>query len=51
MHHTLKPYIRQAFGEHLEHGIFAHGFARSLCDDCGRAASGDYFVAYSCKGH
>jgi hypothetical protein len=26
--------------------IFAHGFARAWCDDCGY----DYFVAYSCKG-
>ena len=29
-----------------ECGIFAHGFARAWCDDCGH----DYFVAYSCKG-
>jgi hypothetical protein len=27
-------------------GIFAHGFARAWCDDCGH----DYFMAYSCKG-
>jgi hypothetical protein len=31
----------------LECGIFAHGFARALCDDCGH----DYFVAYSCQLH
>ena len=30
----------------LECGIFAHGFARARCDDCGH----DYFVAFSCKG-
>ena len=29
-----------------ECGIFAHGFARAWCNDCGH----DYFVAYSCKG-
>ena len=27
-------------------GIFAHGFARARCFDCGH----DYFVAFSCKG-
>jgi hypothetical protein len=31
---------------YLECGIFAHGFARAWCHDCGH----DYFVAYSCKG-
>jgi hypothetical protein len=45
-HHTPKPYVRQAFRKYLECGIFAHGFARARCDDCGH----DYFVAYSCKG-
>jgi len=45
-HHTPKPYVRQAFRKYLECGIFAHGFARAWCDDCGH----DYFVAYSCKG-
>jgi hypothetical protein len=44
--HTPKPYIRQAFRKHLACGIFAHGFARARCDDCGH----DYFVAFSCKG-
>jgi hypothetical protein len=43
--HTPKPYVRQAFRKYLECGIFAHGFARAWCDDCGH----DYFVAYSCK--
>jgi len=38
--------VRQAFRKYLECGIFAHGFARAWCDDCGH----DYFVAYSCKG-
>lgn len=45
-HHTPKPYVRQTFRKYLECGIFAHGFARAWCDDCGH----DYFVAYSCKG-
>ena len=45
-HHTPKPYVRQAFRKYLECGIFANGFARAWCDDCGH----DYFVAYSCKG-
>ena len=45
-HHTPKSYVRQAFRKYLECGIFAHGFARVWCDDCGH----DYFVAYSCKG-
>ena len=45
-HHTPKPFVRQAFRKYLECGIFAHGFARARCDDCGH----DYFVAFSCKG-
>ena len=45
-HHTPKPFVRQAFRKYPECGIFAHGFARAWCDDCGH----DYFVAYSCKG-
>ena len=45
-HHTPKPYVRHAFRKYLECGIFAHGFARARCDDCGH----DYFVAFSCKG-
>jgi hypothetical protein len=45
-HHSPRPYVRQAFRKYLECGIFAHGFARAWCDDCGH----DYFVAYSCKG-
>jgi hypothetical protein len=45
-HHTPKAYVRQAFRKYLECGIFAHGFARARCDDCGN----DYFVAFSCKG-
>jgi len=50
-HHTPNAYVRQAFRKYLECGIFAHGFARARCDACGRAASGDYLVAFSCKGH
>ena len=45
-HHTPRAYVRQAFRKYLECGIFAHGFARAWCDDCGH----DYFVAFSCKG-
>jgi hypothetical protein len=45
-HHTPKPFVRQSFRKYLECGIFAHGFARARCDDCGH----DYFVAFSCKG-
>jgi hypothetical protein len=45
-HHTPRPYVRQAFRKYPECGIFAHGFARARCDDCGY----DYFIAYSCKG-
>jgi hypothetical protein len=45
-HHTPKPFVRKAFAKYLECGIFAHGFARARCDDCGH----DYFVAFSCKG-
>jgi len=44
-HHTPSAYVRQAFRKYLECGIFAHGFARARCDDCGH----DYFVAFSCK--
>ncbi len=45
-HHTPKAFVRQAFRKYLECGIFAHGFARARCGDCGH----DYFVAFSCKG-
>jgi len=45
-HHTPKAYVRRAFEKYLECGIFAHGFARARCADCGH----DYFVAFSCKG-
>jgi hypothetical protein len=45
-HRTPRPLVRQAFRKYLECGIFAHGFARAWCDDCGH----DYFVAFSCKG-
>jgi hypothetical protein len=45
-HHSPKPYVRQAFAKYLKCGIFAHGFARARCDDCGH----DFLVAFSCKG-
>ena len=45
-HHAPKPYVRKAFEKYLECGIFAHGFARARCDDCGH----DILVAFSCKG-
>ena len=44
-HQTPKPFVRQALRKYPERGIFAHGFARACCDDCGH----DYFVAFSCK--
>src|SRR5450830_986252 len=45
-HHTPAGHVEQAFRKYLECGIFAHGFARARCDDCGHV----YFVAFSCKG-
>jgi hypothetical protein len=45
-HHTPPAFVEQAFRKYLECGIFAHGFARARCDDCGH----DFFVAFSCKG-
>ncbi len=45
-HHSPKPFVRKAFEKYLECGIFAHGFARARCDDCGH----DFLVAFSCKG-
>jgi len=44
-HQTPKNYDRHAFRKYLEWDIFAPGFARAWCDDCGH----DYFVAVSCK--
>ena len=44
--HTPKPCVRKAFAKYLECGIFAHGFARARCGDCGH----DFLVAFSCKG-
>jgi len=44
--HSPKPYVRQAFAKYLQCGIFAHGFARARCGDCGH----DVLVAFSCKG-
>ena len=37
--------MERAFRKYLECGIFAHGFARARCDDCGH----DFFVAFSCN--
>ena len=45
-HHTPPAYVEKAFRKYLECGIFAHGFARVRCDDCGD----DFLVAFSCKG-
>lgn len=45
-HRISKPFVRKAFEKYLECGIFAHGFARAHCDDCGH----DFLVAFSCKG-
>ena len=44
--HTPPAYVEQAFRKYLECGIFAHGFARARCADCGH----DFLVAFSCKG-
>ena len=57
MRRYLQIYLRRPVAGHEEGyvsrpcgrpecGIFAHGFARAWCNDCGH----DYFVAYSCKG-
>ena len=45
-HHSPRPFVRKAFAKYLECGIFAHGFARARCGDCGH----DFLVAFSCKG-
>ena len=45
-HHSLRPFVRKALEKYLQCCIFAYGFARVRCDDCGR----DYLVAFSCKG-
>ena len=45
-HHTPAAHVVQAFRKYLECGIFAHGFARVRCADCGA----DFLVAFSCKG-
>jgi hypothetical protein len=45
-HHSPPAYVEKAFRKYLECGIFAHGFARVRCDDCGD----DFLVAFSCKG-
>jgi hypothetical protein len=39
-HHTPKPFVRKAFAKYLECGIFAHGFARARCGDCGHDCKG-----------
>ena len=39
-------YVEKAFRKYLECGVFAHGFARVRCDDCGD----DCLVAFSCNG-
>jgi hypothetical protein len=45
-HRSSKPYVRKAFAEYLEFGIFAHGSALARCGDFGH----DHLVALSCKG-
>lgn len=39
-HHTPAAYVEQAFRKYLECGIFAYGFARARCDDCGPSWAG-----------
>ena len=45
-HHTPADYVEQAIRKYLECAIFAHGFARARCGDCGH----DFLIAFSCKG-
>jgi hypothetical protein len=45
-HHTAPTDVVQAFRKYLACGIFAHGFARARCGDCGH----DFLIAFSCKG-
>jgi hypothetical protein len=45
-HHTPAAHVVQAIRKYLECGIFAHGFARVRCGDCGD----DFLIAFSCKG-
>jgi hypothetical protein len=45
-HYTHPRFVEQAFRKYLECGVFAHGFARARCGDCGH----DFIVAFSCKG-
>ena len=45
-YHTPPTYVEQAFRKYLECAIFAHGFARARCADCGH----DFLIAFSCKG-
>jgi hypothetical protein len=45
-HYTPPRFVEQAFRKYLECGVFAHGFARARCGDCGH----DFLVAFSCKG-
>jgi Transposase zinc-binding domain/Putative transposase len=45
-HHTLPRFVKEAFRKYMECGVFAHGFARARCGDCGH----DFLVAFSCKG-
>ena len=42
----LPRYVEKAFLEYMRCGVFAHGFLRFHCDDCGD----DLLVAFSCKG-
>ena len=41
----LRPGAQEAVNRYLDCGIFACGFARVRCGECGH----DYFVAFSCK--
>src|SRR5688572_17776041 len=42
----LPRYVEQALRGYLRCGVFAHGFLRFHCDECGQ----DLLIAFSCKG-
>ncbi len=42
----IPRYVEQDLRGYLRCGVFAHGFVRAHCDDCGH----DLLVAFSCKG-
>jgi hypothetical protein len=43
---AVPAYVEHDLRQYLTCGIFAHGFARAFCDECGH----DFLIAFSCKG-